>query len=847
MTTSFPNGSLPYIGIYNIQTETIDWQNRRPPFDDQTPPFKSAIRSKNAFVHTYENHKFAVDLYRELAHPNGDLVIVSSLHQSGVPRPGEFAFHSQVLRFMSQSVIVSDLDQRILVWNRAAEKIYGWKADEVLGKKITDLSFSQTYIENIQSGLIDKIKEKGEIHVEGLHRRKDGEEFPVRIFNSAIYDTEGDVYALISVTSDITEEKQVKSDLLAGQQEIELLFNNTLYGAFFMMMDEPIEWGPHVDKEAVLDYVFEHQRVTRINQAMLDQYRATKDQFIGTRPKDFFAHNIREGREVWRKFFDLGRWRVETDERRMDGTRVIFEGDYFLLYDEAGRIIGHFGVQQDVTERKENDERLRLSEKKLKKLTENVPGAIFEFVRDQNGNYFFDFLSAGVEAFQLGVPIDELYNDIQVAFDLIHPEDVQKVFDLLNKTLPNQQLTFEFRIRIENGDYLWLHSISNTEMLENGEMRWYGIFEDITEEKRKSDELQRLALVAQNTSDYILICDEMGRVSWVNTEQESSLGFAHREIIGHSFLEMISTQSIDSDKCTELYRAYEQRATFSLHLSVRRRNGEIGYFEYRGTPIFSEADEFEYFLIVERDITDMYEKQNELMRAIRLTKEQNARLREFTYIISHNVRSHSVNFTALTGLLRREKDEVEKKRIVELLTNVSENLEQTIQHLNSVVSASESSREDHRYVNLKTLIDNELVNMSQEVARTEAVIHTEVAEEMKVYGIPAYLESILHNLISNAIKYRHPDRHPEINIKARHTGNGVELIIADNGLGIDLEKYGDKLFGMYRTFHKSTNSRGIGLYLTKNQLDAMGAEITVNSQVGEGTIFQLFFPDDFED
>jgi len=836
---------MPFIGVFSNADATIHWQGEEPSFQSDTPAFISAVQTRSSFIHVEGETKFVIDIHRASGDSEDYFVFVSTLHTSGIPRIGEYAFESQIMRFMSQSVIVSDLDQRILVWNQAAERIYGWKTEEVLGKRIEDIQLSKTYSTNVQNGFFDRLKTEPEINLEGWHRRKNGDEFPVRIFNSAICDSNGEVYALISITSDITEEKRVESDLFQGKQEIDLLFNNTMYGAFFMMMDEPIDWGPHVDKEAVLDYVFEHQRITRINQAMLDQYRATEDQFIGILPKDFFAHNIEEGREIWRKFFDLGRWRLETDERRMDGTRVIFEGDYFLLTDDQGRIIGHFGVQQDVTERKENEERLRISEKKLKKLTENVPGAIFEFVRDAEGKFFFDFLSAGVAEFDLGVPADELYENVELAFSLIHPEDLDIVLGQLAETKADDRMTFEFRIKTESGGLKWLRSISYTEELENGEMRWYGIFEDTTEEKKQSEELQRLALAAQNTSDYIIICDAEGIVQWFNTNEDSKLGFSKEEILNESFLDRIKQQCNEEEECAQLVQAFFQKEEFNYHLRMFRKDGTVGYIEYRGTPIYNEDKAFIYFLIVERDVTEIYTKQNELVRAISVTKEQNARLREFTYIVSHNVRSHSANFTSLTSLLQREEDESEKVKLIEMLTKVSENLEQTIQHLNSIVSVNEDVTDKYVFVPLKKLIESELDNISQEIEQAGATVDVDVSDDLKIYGVPAYLESIFHNLIHNAIKYRHPERKPIVKINARNSGTGIELVIADNGLGIDLEKYGDKLFGMYRTFHNNKNARGIGLYLTKNQIDAMGATIAVNSEVDKGTIFQLFFPDGF--
>src|SRR4029450_9085140 len=133
---------------------------------------------------------------------------------------------------------------------------------------------------------------------------------------------------------------------------LELFFSQSLDGFFFMMLDEPIRWDETVNKEAALDYVFEHQRVTKVNDAMLAQYGITREQFLGRTPLDFFGHDIPYGRRVWRDFFDRGRLHIATDERRFDGTPREIEDSYICFFDGQGRITGHFGIQRDVTERR---------------------------------------------------------------------------------------------------------------------------------------------------------------------------------------------------------------------------------------------------------------------------------------------------------------------------------------------------------------------------------------------------------------------------------------------------------------------------------------------------------------
>jgi PAS domain S-box-containing protein len=149
---------------------------------------------------------------------------------------------------------------------------------------------------------------------------------------------------------------------------LELFFSQSLDGFFFMMLDEPVQWDDSIDKEKALDYIFEHQRVTKVNDAMLAQYGTTREEFLGTTPADFFRHDVAYGRKIWRDFFDRGRLHVETDERRADGTPIPIEGDYICFYDAAGRITGHFGIQRDVAHRHTAERALRQYNRRLQVL-----------------------------------------------------------------------------------------------------------------------------------------------------------------------------------------------------------------------------------------------------------------------------------------------------------------------------------------------------------------------------------------------------------------------------------------------------------------------------------------------
>ena len=131
----------------------------------------------------------------------------------------------------------------------------------------------------------------------------------------------------------------------------ELFFAQSIDGFFIMMLDEPIEWNDAADKDALLDYVFHHQRMTIANEAYARQYGGRLEDVIGKTPADFFAHDVERGKQGWRAMFNAGHVHIETDERRMDGRPVRIEGHYLCVYDERGRITGHLGIQRDITDR----------------------------------------------------------------------------------------------------------------------------------------------------------------------------------------------------------------------------------------------------------------------------------------------------------------------------------------------------------------------------------------------------------------------------------------------------------------------------------------------------------------
>ncbi len=246
-----------------------------------------------------------------------------------------------------------------------------------------------------------------------------------------------------------------------------------------------------------------------------------------------------------------------------------------------------------------------------------------------------------------------------------------------------------------------------------------------------------------------------------------------------------------------------------------------------------------------QDITESKALEIELNKSYNVATEQNRRLLNFSYIVSHNLRMHAVNIESLLSLLDESESEEESKEVLELLHKASRHLDETLHNLNEVVAMQNALNLEIGPQVLKDHIDHAIGIMQSQIEHKHALVVNNVKEKVIVNYNPAYLDSIILNFISNAIKYSHPDRQPMVTIDCfREHQNMTKskwiLQISDNGLGIDMKRHGHKLFGMYKTFHGNKDAKGMGLFMTKYQIEAMGGDVEVESESGKGTTFRIY-------
>jgi PAS domain S-box-containing protein len=279
------------------------------------------------------------------------------------------SLHQATLQSMADGLLVVDPAGAVLSFNQRFIEM--WDIPPVAAASCRDADLLSAVLHQLKdpSGFLRRVAE--------LYADPDGSSCDeIRLRDGRVFErwSEPQRFAGSSVGRvwsfrDVTESRQAEQALQESKDLLELFFSQSLDGFFFMMLDQPLRWCETTDKENALDYIFANDRITKVNAAMLAQYGAREDQLVGRTPAELLVHDIPSARRRWREFLDSGHLHLETDERTVDGRPITIEGDYICLYDSEDRFIGHFGIQRDITDRKQAENEVLRSRQELRDLT----------------------------------------------------------------------------------------------------------------------------------------------------------------------------------------------------------------------------------------------------------------------------------------------------------------------------------------------------------------------------------------------------------------------------------------------------------------------------------------------
>ncbi len=521
---------------------------------------------------------------------------------------------------------------------------------------------------------------------------------------------------------------------------------------------------------------------------------------------------------------------------KQNGWRWIHDISTYIQLDETDFVID--GVAIDITESKKYQASIEELNRRYDTAMKASNDAIWEYDSKRDSlfisSHFFEWIKQNQKNQQISIA--EFRNNI-------HPLDISKFNHFIEslKSLKFKSLDIDIRIHIDQDKYKWYNFKGS--VIDNYNLLLAGSITDIHLRKINEQELlnaQSLLSQASNIAKFGAweLDIETNNVKWSDgiyeifeIDNEQRANFNLNEAL--NFYEKNEREKL----LKSLENAIENDSGYDIFLKIITHNGSQKWVRSIARTEYSTNERKRKVLGVIQDVTSEMigkEKQNKL---IEITKNQNNRLKNFAYIVSHNLRSHAANFSSLLDLLQIENGTIDENEIVSMLKKSSKNLLQTIEDLSKVAKMYDGHITDFTKVDLNQIINQVLENLSCLILEKRIKVKSDLNQQIYVKGLASYVESILFNLISNAVKYSDDAKEKQVSITVEETKKHAKITIEDNGLGIDLKKHEKQLFQMYKIFHPHLKGKGLGLFITKNQIEAIGGSIQVSSKPEIGTKF----------
>ncbi len=515
-----------------------------------------------------------------------------------------------------------------------------------------------------------------------------------------------------------------------------------------------------------------------------------------------------------------------------------------------GLIDGIFFFVVDVTEQVVSRKKLEISAAGLIDAQSIARMGNWEIDMLNNKHYWSD------EIYQLfGIRKGDLIPSEANFIAFVHPDDLKTACQSIDhgfKTLEN--ITFYFRFIPKDGSVRHAYNQWKFTFDEAGKpVHLSGTMQDVTEQKeselqlKNSEAFSRGVLNSLNSN--IAVIDFSGDIIAVN-ESWKTFGLDNSPDILH----VIGTGSNYLDVCESAAEAGIDYARPVLEGIKAVMNGEkaVFYLEYPcnspeedrwfGMRVMKFEGGQPLIVISHQNISERIQAESERTKAANDLIQRNQNLEQFTYIVSHNLRTPVANIKGLVSILNSgDLSDAEKEGLNQALNDSVNKLDEVVMDLNQILHLKDAMVERNEVVLLPQLVENIKISIKNMIEKNDIEIRYDFAGAGSIQTLKSYMYSIFYNLITNSIKYRQPDIRCIIKISSHITDKKFHLIFKDNGLGIDLSKRGEQVFGLYKRFHAHVDGKGMGLFMVKTQVEKLGGKIGIVSKVNVGTEFRIEF------
>jgi PAS domain S-box-containing protein len=538
--------------------------------------------------------------------------------------------------------------------------------------------------------------------------------------------------------------------------------------------------------------------------------------------------------EAWEDTFPL---------RRHDGEYRWFLSRARPIRDASTGTVHWFGTNTDVTELRQLQDQLSSSEEEQRVQVESIPQQVWTARPDGT----VDFYNHRTAAY-LGVPMAE--NGAAHWLSFVHPDDQGHMQERWEAAIATQRYyEAEFRLRRYDGQYRWFLGQAQARRGPGGQLlKWYGTNTDVHQLRV----LQEQVLASQARFKQLL--ETLPQMAWTSLPDGSVNYYNQRwyDFTGGTFAELQNwgwEHFIHPDDLALTNSRWKSSLAtgepFETEHRWRDRQGVYRWFLARGESLRDSSGAVVLWVGANTDIHDFKQAQQQLEEKNARLVRTNEDLDNFIYTASHDLRQPIHNMAGIFEELTRTAyfRDPDAIKLIAYFERALGRIYATIDDLSAIVQVQRQQQElPLEAVELEPLVTEIIASLQDQVTQTGATFELDFATCRMMNFVRPNLQSVLFNLISNSLKYAAPGRPPRIRLSCTPdavTGHPI-LTVEDNGLGIDLERFGHQLFQLFRRFHPHVEGTGMGLYLVNRIVQNHGGRLEVSSVVNEGTTFRIF-------
>ena len=706
---------------------------------------------------------------------------------------------------VSEAIISTSSDFTILSWNPAAENIYGWSAQEAIGKNLEELLPSR-YVTQSRDEAHQHLFQQGNWNGEMIQKHRSGKQVYIQTSATVISGTPDQQESIVVLSRNITEQKVREQQLRKSEQKFKELFNSSPEAIFVNNLDG-----------IILD----------ANPAACALHKSSGKELIGKNITDLAPPRHREALAgayttmIMGQLNYLESYFLDNEENvisvEIRASRFDLEG--------APAMILHVS---DINQRKEAEEQLRM----FRTLINQSSDAIF-VLEEETGN-LIDFNEQ--MPVSLGYTLDEMH---QLRLSDLSPTSIDNSIPSYVLEEVRQLGSAIYMTRYMRKDGSTFPVEVNLGAVQVGQKSYLvGIARDITDRLHQEDALkqseQKYRTLVEKMNEGLILTDNDETILFVNNRLCEILGRDKKELLGYRSYEVLgsgeASQIIKNKTALRLKGISDQ-----YELQLQHKNGDTIWVLVAGAPyIDSNGDAIGTIAII-TDITDRKSTEIKL-------QEKNNELDAFVYKASHDLKGPLASIIGVTNIARDEVKLPEATRYFDLISKSTERLDNILSELLDVTRINKAQL-NYEPINIPFIIDD-IINSLKHLPKSQ---HIDFQKDIHInngfQSDKKLLTSILQNLIVNSINYHDPKAQPpvvRVSVKEKFK-NKIEFQVSDNGQGIPTRMQ-QKVFEMFYRGNTQSKGSGLGLYIVKNSIEKLQGSCELQSEPGSGTTFSFVLP-----